>query len=44
MGIGIKKTNGGIGIPASINSVWYRTKKNAGLRRLSPVPYQFWHR
>jgi hypothetical protein len=27
VGIGIQKTNAGIGIPASVISVWYRTKK-----------------
>ncbi len=39
--IGIEETNAGIGIPAPIVSVRYRPKKNAGLRRLSPVEEHF---
>jgi hypothetical protein len=42
-GIGIKKTNAGIGIPASVISVRYRTK-NAGLKRFIPVPDRLRHR
>jgi hypothetical protein len=38
VGIGIQKTNAGIGIPASVISVRYRIKKNAGLRSFIPVP------
>jgi hypothetical protein len=41
MGIGIQKTNVGICIPASANSVWYRIKKNAGLHCFIPVPELF---
>jgi hypothetical protein len=43
LGIGIDKTNAGIGIPASMISVRYRNKKNAGLHQLSPVPDRFRH-
>jgi hypothetical protein len=38
VGIGIQKTNADIGIPASVISVRYRTKKNAGLNLFTPVP------
>jgi hypothetical protein len=44
VGIGIQKTNAGIGIPASFILGWYRTQKNAGLRRFIPVPDKFLHR
>ncbi len=44
LGISIEETNAGIGILASIISVWYRTKKNAGLPRLGPVPDKSRHR
>jgi hypothetical protein len=43
VGIGIQKTNTGIGIPASVISVRYRTK-NAGLRSFIPVPDFFRYR
>jgi hypothetical protein len=42
LGIGIEETNAGI--PASRILVRYRTKKNAGLCQLSPVPDFFRHR
>jgi hypothetical protein len=38
VGISIQKTNAGIGIPASVISVLFRIKKNAGLGRFTPVP------
>jgi hypothetical protein len=44
LGIGIEETNAGIGILASMISVRYRNKKNAGLHQLSPVLDRFWHR
>jgi hypothetical protein len=44
VGIGIQKTNAGIGIPASVISVRYRTTKNAGLRSFIPVPDFFRYR
>jgi hypothetical protein len=44
VGIGIQKTNAGIGIPAYAISVRYRAKKNAGLRHFYPVPGHFHHR
>ncbi len=43
-GISIEKINAGIGIPASISTVWYQTKKIAGLHRHSLVSGRSRHR
>jgi hypothetical protein len=42
-GIGIRKINAGINILASVISVRYRSKKNAGLHRFIPVPDRLRH-
>jgi hypothetical protein len=42
LGIGIEKTNAGIGIPASQNFIPVPDYKNAGLCELSPD--LFWYR
>jgi hypothetical protein len=44
VGIGIRKTNADIGIPASVISVWYRSKKMLDCIDFIPVPDRFRHR